>query len=395
MKKIFFFFLLQFSNKIFAQKKLDSVQVSIVSSYGYIPSPFLAVSAMRIKLPIWNTSFSKKLFPETVYFNPSQTIITSNDKYRPLTRTLYPTFTRFYDSTSSWSLSVPQSNSFYIVTGIQPLNQYDWGKIIQPFWFKKTEVTNAEYKEFVQYVKDSIIRNAFSKLDEKYINKDYPINFTFKEMDSMVPQLMLSRDNRIFGRKEFDIENLIYQYQDKDGTINNVKIYPDTLVWMRDFAFANNYQLTESYFYHPMYDDYPVVGITWQQSKAYCNWITQKLQKENPNLYEGYTLEADFPYDYEREFVITSFNAENSDHWWLTDLKATSNPSSIVNSNLPSLLLGNGTILYDYNSSFKKDAFFFTHPADILQLLHSKKKFRNSNGDYQKLKDISEMQKTY
>jgi gliding motility-associated lipoprotein GldK len=31
------------------------------------------------------------------------------------------------------------------------------------------------------------------------------------------------------------------------------------------------------YFWHPAFDDYPVVGVTWKQARAFCIWRTQLL----------------------------------------------------------------------------------------------------------------------
>ena len=33
--------------------------------------------------------------------------------------------------------------------------------------------------------------------------------------------------------------------------------------------------MTERYFWHQAYDNYPVVGVTWQQARAFCTWRTQ------------------------------------------------------------------------------------------------------------------------
>ena len=35
-----------------------------------------------------------------------------------------------------------------------------------------------------------------------------------------------------------------------------------------------NEPFTLKYFSHAAYDDYPVVGVTWKQAKAFCNWRT-------------------------------------------------------------------------------------------------------------------------
>ncbi|MBQ7551344.1 MAG: SUMF1/EgtB/PvdO family nonheme iron enzyme [Bacteroidales bacterium] len=53
-----------------------------------------------------------------------------------------------------------------------------------------------------------------------------------------------------------------------------VNIYPDTLCWVHDFAYSYNEPMTLNYFYHPQFDHYPVVGISWRQAKAFCYWRT-------------------------------------------------------------------------------------------------------------------------
>lgn len=57
-------------------------------------------------------------------------------------------------------------------------------------------------------------------------------------------------------------------------TTEKVHIYPDTLCWMSDFTYSHNEPLTRQYFWHPAYDDYPVVGISWKQAEAFCAWRT-------------------------------------------------------------------------------------------------------------------------
>ncbi|MCQ2285504.1 MAG: SUMF1/EgtB/PvdO family nonheme iron enzyme [Bacteroidales bacterium] len=53
-----------------------------------------------------------------------------------------------------------------------------------------------------------------------------------------------------------------------------VNIYPDTLCWVHDFTYSYNEPMTMNYFNHPQFDHYPVVGITWNQAKAFCYWRT-------------------------------------------------------------------------------------------------------------------------
>ena len=51
--------------------------------------------------------------------------------------------------------------------------------------------------------------------------------------------------------------------------------YPDTTVWVRDFAHHMGDPLQDYYFYHPGYDDYPVVGVDWEAATFFCEWRTK------------------------------------------------------------------------------------------------------------------------
>ena len=52
-------------------------------------------------------------------------------------------------------------------------------------------------------------------------------------------------------------------------------VLPDTLVWRK--SLGNTDILSENYFRHPAYSDYPVVGITWLQANEYCKWRTNAV----------------------------------------------------------------------------------------------------------------------
>jgi sulfatase modifying factor 1 len=51
-----------------------------------------------------------------------------------------------------------------------------------------------------------------------------------------------------------------------------INVYPDTLAWVHDYSYSFNEPMTNMYFWHPAYDDYPVVGVTWKQARAFCVW---------------------------------------------------------------------------------------------------------------------------
>ncbi len=52
---------------------------------------------------------------------------------------------------------------------------------------------------------------------------------------------------------------------------------PDTLVWREELSF--NEPFVETYFRHPAYDDYPVVGVNWLQANEYCKWRTDRVNE--------------------------------------------------------------------------------------------------------------------
>lgn len=59
----------------------------------------------------------------------------------------------------------------------------------------------------------------------------------------------------------------------KFGNDSARALLPDTTVWKRDLAI--NEPLTGLYFRHPVYRDYPVVGVSHYQAEIYCNWLTE------------------------------------------------------------------------------------------------------------------------
>lgn len=63
----------------------------------------------------------------------------------------------------------------------------------------------------------------------------------------------------------------------------NVKIIqnalPDTLVWRSELSY--NEPSVELYFRAPSYNNYPVVGVSWEQAKDFCLWRTDRVNENN------------------------------------------------------------------------------------------------------------------
>jgi len=177
---------------------------------------------------------------------------------------------------------------------------------ITGFWMDRTEVTNQQYRKFVKYVSDSlkylaVYAGGVNQTEDTVKvdwNRALRINTSSKAVIEKLNELLLSPDNRIQGKIEIDPTKLIYRYSYVDlraaaktskgleQPLSNFlvskteAVYPDSLVWMRDFSYSYNEPFTRLYFSHPSYNEYPVVGITWKQAVAFCHWRTN-----NSNFY--------------------------------------------------------------------------------------------------------------
>ena len=235
-----------------------------------------------------------------------------------------------------------------------------WGKktplrdiSVEGFWMDETEVTNSKYRQFVNYVRDSILRERLAEFDETYrtvktdkdgeeigsqLNWKKPLPRRPNEDEQEIIDAMYVT-NPVTGDKMLDYRQLNYRYEvydytsaalrrnrlnpqerslntdvivdpneqvwiskdtayiDDEGriireTINRqltgpwdflntyiVNVFPDTTCWVNDFPNADNEMYLRYYFSNPAYNDYPVVGVTWEQANAYCAWRTEYLLK--------------------------------------------------------------------------------------------------------------------
>jgi formylglycine-generating enzyme len=227
---------------------------------------------------------------------------------------------------------------------------------VDPFWMDETEITNNEYRQFVFWVRDSIMRKMLgdqlpddylisqdrdgNPIDPPMINWETKIDTRDEEVNQVLSDLYLNQQERFYNKKEIDTRKLMYEYfwidlkqaakksnrynfdtKKYEGFIVNnqgekveikdrssfvirdvVNVYPDTLVWIADFTYSFNEPYTTMYFWHPSYDNYPVVGVSWKQATAFCIWRSMLLNASlraggNPGVHD-YRLPLESEWEY-------------------------------------------------------------------------------------------------
>ena len=205
---------------------------------------------------------------------------------------------------------------------------------ISSFYMDETEITNSEYRQFVHWVRDSVIRLNLAEMaelegktpddesgigayayisiddedltpyqkymidtygdDERNINRDVDLIFEKDEYpDELYSEVMdnmyLPLEESYNGQRTWDVNQFEFEYtymdietaakfkgvSRSDVTIKEaLNIYPDTTVWIRDFEYSYNEPMHNDYFWHKAYGDYPVVGVKHAQAVAFCEWRT-------------------------------------------------------------------------------------------------------------------------
>ncbi len=218
-----------------------------------------------------------------------------------------------------------QSGTLYIGSGDEDITntfvQRPKSISISGFFMDDTEITNNEYRQFVYWVRDSLAHAAldqFTETDagEQRIDWEQDIDWE----DETLNELFYQGKDKFSGRKEYDVRKFTYKYQWMDwnkaardrtaARAENIKeetvgIYPDTMVWIRDFAYSYNEPMTRNYFWHPAFDDYPVVGVNWNMANAFCDWRT-KIWNMYRATQKGEVNTEDFRLPFEHEWEYAS-----------------------------------------------------------------------------------------
>ncbi len=264
---------------------------------------------------------------------------------------------------------------------------------VDAFWMDEKEVSNSKYRQFVYYVRDSIIRerladpayggNELYKIEEDrygepikpYLNWNKAIPWSKPTEDEERAIMSVYKRNPITGQMMLDASQMNYKYEtfdyvgyakrqnrmdatrrnlntdlvvdynkevliskdtafvDEDGQVVNativrpleseydflntriVNVYPDTTVWINDFANSFNEPYARFYFSHSSYDDYPVVGVSWEQASAFCVWRTDYLKKSYGMRGVTHIEAFRLPTEAEWEYAARAGNSENLYPW--------------------------------------------------------------------------------
>jgi len=240
---------------------------------------------------------------------------------------------------------------------------------VRSFYMDDTEITNSEYRQFVEWVKDSITRTKLAILaDELGLGPDDGGigRYAFKDADTtrasvydkymldnyagmgttgyeeralnkkidliwnvakypdeyyaeiMIDSIYLPLEDSYNGLSSIDVKKLKYKYswmdieaaaRAKSGKRKDfirqeeLNIYPDTTVWIKDFEYSYNEPMHNDYFWHDAYSDYPVVGVTWQQAKAFCNWRTKYKNDDQKSKGKQFVNQFRLPTEAEWEYA--------------------------------------------------------------------------------------------
>jgi gliding motility-associated lipoprotein GldK len=212
----------------------------------------------------------------------------------------------------------------------------------------ETEITNNEYRQFTNWVKDSILRKQLAEMkfdDPEYVmldENDMPIedaygkplinwkgkiNMDDMDVRSILEEMYLTGSEVFDGRvKEFDTRKFTYKYQvldlktaslksnrengakgetDRSEFLKDIEIniYPDTLTWNHDYSYSFNDPYAKKYFWHPAFDDYPVVGVNWKQATAFAHWRSKMMNSFLREIKQPILPEFRLPTESEWEYA--------------------------------------------------------------------------------------------
>jgi gliding motility-associated lipoprotein GldK len=203
---------------------------------------------------------------------------------------------------------------------------------VNGFYMDACEISNQEYREFTNDVRDSIaltILGNFKDLADgsQILDHSKRINWKDPELQDQLASLYVPKEQSGWGEKLINAQQLCYTYKvfdyqsaamhSHDPGYNEQKyvtelhpcIYPDTTVWVRQYLYAFNEPIAQQYFWFQGFNRYPVVGVNWNQCNAFCVWRTEKWK--NARLAQHLYTESRFRLPSEQEWEWAARGGRN------------------------------------------------------------------------------------
>jgi formylglycine-generating enzyme required for sulfatase activity len=168
------------------------------------------------------------------------------------------------------------------------------------FFMSKTEVTNGEYRKFVESCIAKWMKENRPEIAQKYKweSPEYVhavqawLESSSEATGGAERVLLLLAPAVNWGElymRKLDWGKITYQGE---------SIYPNTQVWISDFQMSYNEPMRDYYFVHPAYNDFPVVGVSYLQSTLYCQWYSAvNGQKEKEDYRIVYRLPSELEWE--------------------------------------------------------------------------------------------------
>lgn len=203
------------------------------------------------------------------------------------------------------------------------------------FYMDATEISNSEYRQFTNWVRDSIAHTTLGDFKDnpdgtQSLDMSKRINWADPDVQEQLSGMFIPAEQTGWGKKEMDNNKLVfhYTYYDYDENVRNpnrpakdfikeenTKIYPDTTVWVRQFTYSYNEPIARQYNWFGAFDNYPVVGINQHQAIAFCNWRTAQWRKERERTRQYFEGEFRLPNEMQWEWAARGGRNESPYPW--------------------------------------------------------------------------------
>ncbi len=203
------------------------------------------------------------------------------------------------------------------------------------FYMDATEIANAEYRQFTNWVRDSMAHvqlGDFIDLDDGSQQVDMRKRINWKDVDlqDQLANFYIPAEASGWGKKEFDNSKLIFHYEtyNYEANVNNptqartdfekkydIAVYPDTTVWVRQLQYSYNEPIALQYNWFPAFDNYPVVGVNWHQAIAFTNWRTTLWRSEREKYKQYFEGKFQLPTEEQWEYAARGGRTEAPYPW--------------------------------------------------------------------------------